>query len=66
METNLTKAVCGECGNNKYEIYKDPGKEHLICECTKCKSTSEIVIAPPRIQIKWHGESKGCMHFPRK
>lgn len=66
METNLQKATCGGCGNDKFEIYKDPNKEHLICECTQCKDTSEVVITQPKVSINWHGNSKGILCFPNK
>lgn len=61
METNLTKGWCGECGNDKYTIYQSE-RGTVICECTKCKSTSEIKVEAS-IKIDWHGESKGLISF---
>lgn len=64
MELNLSKGKCGHCGGDKFEIYEpEDNKQRLITECIKCKCTSEITITQPEINVKWHGESKGVLHF---
>jgi hypothetical protein len=63
METNLKKASCGNCGNQTFEVYKPENEDKLICECTSCKSTSELTVPQPKIKIDFHKDSKGIMHF---
>jgi len=51
METNINKLVCGHCGTENHLAYIRQNGEILL-ECTKCGSTSEVVITSPIIVIR--------------
>ena len=60
MVENLKKASCGNCGNSTFEIYIERENEQKItAECTKCQSTSDIIVSQPKIQIEFGENSKG-------
>ena len=51
METKLEQLSCGECGEIRHNLYLRPNGE-VVVECTKCKSQSEIIIPPTKIEIR--------------
>ena len=62
MYENLEKYHCGECGNDKYEIFKEEDSEiKIITECTICKSQSEITFTQPKLKISWGESGDGVM-----
>lgn len=63
MKKGLIKGGCGDCGNETFTMYSSNENEHIICECTKCKSTSEIVISKPKLEIKFGKGSTGRLAF---
>ena len=50
METNINQLKCGHCGTEHHVAYVRQNGEILL-ECTKCGSTSEVVITSPEIVI---------------
>jgi hypothetical protein len=64
METNMIKGECGDCGHDEVKIFKRKDvDDSLITECTKCKTLSVITLSKPELQIKFHPDSTGRLHF---
>lgn len=61
----MKKGACGDCGNDTFTMYSSNEEEHIICECTKCKNTSEIVVTKPKIEIQFGEDSKGVLYFDK-
>jgi uncharacterized Zn finger protein len=64
MIENANKLKCGNCGNEKFRIYrqgKDP--QSLFVECTECGNdgVSIITVHPPALRILWHEGSAGVL-----
>jgi len=51
METKLEQLGCGQCGCYYHKLYKRTNGE-IVVECRDCKSTSEIVVTQPVINIR--------------
>jgi hypothetical protein len=64
MIPDLKKGECGDCGNDKFQIFKQKDvDDQFVCECTKCKNTSIITLSRPKLEIEWGEDSKGILHF---
>lgn len=60
---NLKKFRCGNCGNDKYQLFVSDQEDiqQIITECVECKCQSEINIKQ-KITIDWgEGNNNGIM-----
>lgn len=59
---NLMQYKCGECGNDKYNLYQQKDNSlDLFCECTKCKTISVVSPTLPKLEISFGENSTGRM-----
>jgi hypothetical protein len=66
MDTNMVKAKCGQCGGDKYELYKRETSEFtIVAECVQCKNKSYITIMLPRLEIKPAPDARGNIVFDK-
>jgi transcription elongation factor Elf1 len=65
MITNLNKADCGGCGNDKFEVYYlDNNDKSIVLECTECKSTTEITVSEPKLKVNFYNDSMARVILP--
>ena len=63
MKEKLKKYQCGQCGNDKYELYRQENNRiDLFCECTECKSISIVSFTFPKLEISWGEGARGIMY----
>lgn len=50
---------CGGCGEELFRLFK--AEESLVSICEECKSSSEITISKPKLEINWTEGSDGVL-----
>lgn len=66
METCQKKMSCSHCGCET--VYLVTENIRVFAECTKCTSTSElvVVVVPPKIEFRFANRSLGSLCVAKK
>ena len=57
----MLKLSCGNCGKDKFNMYKNNETKDIVCECDNCNSTTIITVQPQVIKLDWGENSQGIL-----
>jgi uncharacterized Zn finger protein len=61
MIEGLKKLKCGNCGNEGFEVFRNP-EEELFIECIECGSSTRLYVPQPKISMTFAPGSMGILY----